>query len=470
MAIFSLTQTPLGLQTVEVEVQFVRGLPSLQILGRPDAAIKECALKLKTAFQNMGWEWPHTQQIVVNLKPAHLRKESSGLDLAIALGIREKQGAYPQSKEGSVLAYGEVDLQGNVSAPKELQFWDKDTPYPLLTGVSEQDFHFDIYQASHLSEVEEPALKCAKEFHSWLKVPKLKDFFFSKKAARLLEITASGEHSVLLAGAAGSGKSTWAEALWSMMPPPEAKEFLKSRLFYLRHNKELKWRPFLQPHHSASTISMVGGGVPPRPGAFSMAHGGVLLMDEYLEFTKDIQEALREPMEKGQIHLFRKTDMVTYPSRFQLIATTNLCPCGDFEPNKITPCNFSLRRCRSHIERLSGPVVDRFDILSFTSGWKQKEVRSEEIKIRIDAAYSFRQKRGQAYSNALLSLNQLMESLTPALVQLLPEEGASQRRKRALLRVARSLADLDQSEKIGREHIKEAMEWTSIPFYQLKQC
>src|SRR5690606_25784509 len=149
------------------------------------------------------------------------------------------------------------------------------------------------------------------------------------KAARLMEITASGEHSLLLAGASGSGKSVWTEALWTLLPPPHKEEFLKTRLFHKKFGRNLKWRPFLQPHHSASKISMVGGGVPPQPGAFTLAHGGVLVLDEYLEFSRDVQEALREPMEKHEVHLFRGTQSMTYPSRFQLLATTNLCPCGD---------------------------------------------------------------------------------------------------------------------------------------------
>lgn len=468
MGILSLSQTTMGLQIVEVEVQFIRGLPSLHILGRADSAIKECALRLKTAFQNLGWDWPQTQQIVVNLKPAHFKKESSGLDLAIALGIRQLQGLFPDQKD--LVAFGEVDLIGNIVAPKELRFWNKPDEMTLLTGKSDFEFHFEVFEADNLALVEGPRHKPAKVFEDWLKVPQLKSYRFSKSAARLLEVVASGEHNVMLAGAAGSGKSTWAESLWTLLPPPRREEFLETRLFFLRHIKELKWRPFLQPHHTASTISMVGGGVPPKPGAFTMAHGGVLLLDEYLEFSKDIQEALREPMEKGQVHLFRKTEMATYPSRFQLVATTNLCPCGDFDPNKRVSCNHSIRRCRSHIERLSGPVVDRFDILGFTSDWKSKQVDLEEVKEKVSQAYEFRMKRGQTQANSHLHSDQILESLSKTYRELLPEDGGSQRRTRAVLRIARTLADLDQSNEIRIQDIRDAMDWGWKPFQQLRMC
>ncbi len=473
MAIYSLTQSSQGLKLVEVEVQLVRGMPNLQVLGRPDSSIKECALRLKTAFQNLGWEWPRNQQIVVNLKPAHLRKESSGLDLAIALGIRiaqEELDLKTYFKNSDVVAFGEVDLQGNISAPRELAFWEGTSTQIVLTGPSSWDFHFDVFEISNLVDIKQATKRPAKNFTEFLTPPLKKEFFFSKKAARLLEITSSGEHSLLLAGPAGSGKSTWAEALGAMLPPPFEKEFLKARIFHLRQKRELKWRPFLQPHHSASSISLVGGGVPPRPGAFTLAHGGVLLMDEYLEFTKDIQEALREPMEKAEVHLFRGTEMVVYPSRFQLIATTNLCPCGNFEPGKIVSCNTSLRRCRSIIERLSGPVVDRFDILHFTSEWGPKEIHSENIDENIQRALKFRKQRGQSYPNALLPLTKLTQDLPTKLKPYLPEPGSSQRRLRALLRVARSLADINENLEIGVKELNEAMELTWSPFEQLKQC
>ena len=207
-------------------------------------------------------------------------------------------------------------------------------------------------------------------------------------------------------------------------------------------NLSQTWRAFINPHHTTSPLSMIGGGSPLFLGEISKAHGGMLLLDEYLEFHPKVQEALREPLEKGEIRLVRKGKCMVFPSQFLLVATSNLCPCGDYEPYKSIPCSYSLRRCQSHLDRLSGPMMDRFDLLIFSQDWKgEKTVSLNALKKEVEQAYLFRLKRRlQNKVNAHLDLNELEKMMPPELINLLPEH-SSHRRKRALIRVARTLSD-----------------------------
>ena len=276
-----------------------------------------------------------------------------------------------------------------------------------------------------------------------------------------------GEHPLLLCGSAGSGKTTLVENLYYLLPPPVKKSF--EELAYLLNSSQ-NWRPFINPHHTTTPLSMIGGGVPLFPGEISKAHGGLLFLDEYLEFHPKVQEALREPLEKGEIRLVRQGKCIVFPARFLLIATSNLCPCGDYEPNKAVQCTYSLRRCQSYLDRLSGPMLDRFDLLAFSKDWKtEKKVSLKSLYMEVQKAYKFRQeKRGQTKPNSLLELKELEEMISKDMEALLPQS-SSHRRKRALLRVARTISDLNQELEISSSSVEKALVFTIKNFFFLKK-
>ena len=458
---------------VEVELSLIPGLPQTQFTGLPDVAIKESIMRIKSAVRDQGFEWPKTRQIIINLRPSHLKKSSQGLELAIACALLWKTGQLkpPADMSSPFYVYGELSLDGKVSVPED---WESLPPQRagILTGqTNKTNYLCPLFQVSDLKELEKPALVSAKPLSEILKKPPLPDIHFSETAAHILTVTAAGEHSLLLAGEAGSGKSTLSEHLPYLLPPPSLSEFQVARNVRSRMKQELTWRPFVNPHHSTTPLSMIGGGYPLFFGEITKAHGGVLFMDEYLEFHPRVQEALREPMEKGKICISRRGQSENFPARFLLVAATNLCPCGDLVPGQAARCSYSLRRCFSHLERLNGPMLDRFDILAFSPQWKKGElsVSLESIYKKVMRAYEFRQKRKQNKVNACLSLQELESSLNPFLRKTQHISGvSSKRRKKAVLKVARTLADLNREKEIKAQHIEQAKELSLIPFMQMK--
>ena len=211
-----------------------------------------------------------------------------------------------------------------------------------------------------------------------------KETYFTKEQARLIEVVATGEHSLCVAGPAGSGKTTLTRCIHSVLSDPTPSQYRQSRKMARFMGQQENWRPFVAPHHSIPVMSMVGGGSPPVPGEISRAHGGVLLLDELLEFHSYVRESLREPIESQKITVARRGVICQFPADFLLLATTNLCPCGDYVPKKPTRCRFSLARCRSYLDKISGPFLDRFSILSFSHRWRGDfKVSSKEIRENI---------------------------------------------------------------------------------------
>ena len=468
MKFFSFVKEGFFFTPVEIQVSLLPGLPEVKFTGLVDMAIKESATRLKSAFKKRGFSWPSKQQIIINLSPAYIKKSSPGMDLGLAATILYKTGQIDLSyyKSSSLYFYGEVDLDGHVLTPKDWKFLPSKDKNLIIGSLEEENYKQNLYSVENLKDLFSPKECLAKNWKERLQVPEIPDISFSKPASEVLKICSAGEHPLLLCGSAGSGKSTLAEHIYYLLSEPSQKNFEQSEQIL---NLSQKWRAFINPHHTTTPLSMIGGGSPLFLGEISKAHGGMLLLDEYLEFHPKVQEALREPLEKGEIRLVRRGKCMVFPSQFLLVATSNLCPCGDYEPNKPVQCSYSLRRCQSHLDRLSGPMMDRFDLLVFSKDWKgEKTVSLKNLKHEVEKAKEFRLKsRQQTCPNSHLELKELEQMLNKELNCLLPEN-SSHRRKRALLRVARTLSDLKQEEKISSSSLEQALTLTIKNFFFLK--
>lgn len=298
---------------------------------------------------------------------------------------------------------------------------------------------------------------------------------FSEQHADIISLVALGGHSMLLAGPSGSGKTTMVKAIPSYLSVPRPEEILEIK----KINKEFIdeggfWRPVISPHHSSSSLAIVGGGVPPMPGEVSRAHRGVLIMDELLEFPSRVQEALREPMEEGALRLSRGNQSVRYPAQAQVLATTNLCPCGDFTPGCRASCRFSLLKCKSYSYRLSGPLVDRFEVLHFTEKKKSTEmikVSGREILARLEKSWEWLKATGRSsILNSRRPLREIEGEVERFYFEhLMNKDMGSHRRHQATLRVGRTLADLECSPVIQEHHLEQALNWTWRPFERLRR-
>jgi magnesium chelatase family protein len=479
MKLHSLVRENNSLVPVEVEITLLPGLPTIQFLGLPDQIIKESIHRIKSAIRSQNLEFPRAQQVFVNIRPNHLKKSSRGLELAVAAGILWETGQLPPPiHPENFYIYGELGLSGEVFEPEDLASdFETNEQTQVLTGtLSSVCCPFARRVIHELKQLAQP------QFHP----PEMKDvaiqrpkeglsLSFSDSHAELLAIAALGGHSVLLAGPSGSGKTTMAKALTSFLSEPRPEEILEIK----KINKDLTdedslWRPVIHPHHSSTPLALVGGGVPPKPGEISRAHRGVLILDELLEFHGKVQEALREPMEEGSLRLTRGSRAIRYPAQAQVIATTNLCPCGDFTPGCRTNCRFSLFKCKSYSQRLSGPIVDRFEILYFTKKKRTAEARQvsgEEILEKVERSRAWLKSFPRHLQlNARRTMREIEVETDPFYFQhLMNKDLGSQRRYQATLRVARTLADLDCQEKVQEPHIERALKWTARPFDKLKR-
>ncbi len=457
---------------LEVEISLTQGIPSVEFLGLPDTLAKESIKRIKTAFDNCNLPWPQKQKITINLRPNYIRKSSLGLDLPVAIGMLKCLGIVNKDDfPVNSYFYGELDLGGRVHQPEDLpSFVPSKKDLTLVTGVSGKKLYCKTLQIPGLVDREMAKYVEAEDALSLLRSPEDENAFpLSAPVAELLKILVAGEHSALLSGPAGSGKTTLAYRVHALSRPPSEEEFRKIRKIHLQFGDEVRWRPLSAPHHSIPLISMVGGSSPIVPGELSRAHGGVLLLDELLEFSTSIQEALREPMESGEVRVSRRGVQARLPAQFQTIATTNLCPCGKYVPNKIIRCRFSLRKCRSYLERLSGPVVDRFDVMSFSDQWGgDKNIAPENIREHLKEVFEFQKSRGIG-SNSRLSIRDVSRDLLKEVhVVGYWGEDMSLRRKRAVLRVARTLADLELKSKIELSHVAKAENYAIRPFVNLE--
>lgn len=481
--VFSFVRKAYDFYPVEVEVSFLPGIPQFQIMGLPDASLKESHLRIKSALKHQGFSFSHGKQILINLKPNHLRKKSQGLDLAIACAYLWKTGQVNLSSllatQSTCFIYGGLGLEGQVEIPDDLEAIfpsSSNSSQAVLSGHPKKDkkYSFPILGLKTLKDLREPKLHSASSDSYEIKRPSFpSNWYFSKQAADLLVTAAVGGHSLLIAGPSGSGKTHFCEALHYLLPFPSLEKMMSlQKVARLFSHEKLSWPPFVNPHHSIPTMSMLGGGDPPFPGELTRAHGGILFLDEFLNFQSEVKEALREPIEKGEVTVARRGKVKTFLADFQLMAATNLCHCGKLTPIYSPFCQYSLTRCRSYLNRLSGPLLDRFEILTFSHHWSQnRSISMSNLYQRIEKALSFSQtKRGQFKPNKKLKreeipLNSFLER------KLLPElsNSESERRRMALFRVSRTLADMSESEEISSSHTERAYELTCKPFRQIQR-
>lgn len=486
---------------VEVEVDLSPGLPYFATVGLPDNIVRESKDRVKTALQNSGYHFP-AERITVNLAPAHLKKEGAGFDLPIAVGILCAMGMIDRQMVEETILVGELALDGRVKPvtgclPMAVHARQSGYRRMLLpqdnaleAAVADE---LAVVPVKHLAEVveflngsREIAPVCIDRETIWnaalMESMDFEEVKGQEHAKRGLEVAAAGGHNVLLIGPPGAGKTMLSQRLPGVLPLLSYEEALEtSKVFsaagLLNNQPLLVQRPFRSPHHTISDAGLIGGGHIPRPGEVSLAHNGVLFLDEFPEFRRNILDLLRQPLEDGQVTIARAAMSLTYPARFMLVAAMNPCPCGYFgSPDR--PCNCGANQVARYRGRISGPILDRIDLHIEVPAVRYDDLRSNvpaepsaAIRERVVAARKRQLERGAAdgiYANALMKprhlkkhchLDSTGEQLLGGAVRQL---GLSARAYHRILKVARTIADLDYQHDIAPHHLLEAIQYRSL--------
>ncbi|MEW6351188.1 MAG: YifB family Mg chelatase-like AAA ATPase [Thermodesulfobacteriota bacterium] len=487
---------------VDVEIDVFQGLPSVIVVGLPDSAVKESTARVKSAVVNSGYPFP-SRRITVNLAPADLKKEGSGFDLPIALGILSALEFLPSDNLQDFLMVGELSLDGSVKpvrgalslalAAREHGFKAVILPEGNAAEAAVVE-GIRVYGVSSLLSttgfllnrvrLQPTAPRIVSDRLNSEEYPvDFKEIKGQELAKRGVEVAAAGGHNVLMIGPPGSGKTMISQRVPTILPEPVFEEALETTKIYSavgllsRNGALMTTRPFRSPHHTVSDVGLIGGGAIPRPGEVSLAHNGVLFLDELPEFRKNVLEVLRQPMEDGRVTISRAQISVTFPARFMLFAAMNPCPCG-YRTDPKHECHCSRQTVQRYWSRISGPLLDRIDIHLEVPAVQWRDLTgkadgesSQATRGRVNVARKIqlaRLKNTGIFSNAQMGTRHVkhfcpldhesMSVLEKAVARL----GLSARAYHRILKISRTIADLEGAEQISPPHVAEAIQYRTL--------
>jgi len=485
---------------VDVETDLSNGLPSFAIVGLPDISIRESKERVRSAIKNSGYKFP-VSRITVNLAPANLKKEGSQIDLPIAIGILKANKIIEKEIDNKTCIIGELSLNGKINAidgalpmvislrknnfKKVIIPVDNKEECGVIEGINvipvenlndlvdylNGKLHIDAYSVTY--DLLENIDNYAEDFADIKGQPAMK---------RAVEIAAAGMHNLLLLGSPGSGKTMIARRIPTILPDLTFEESMEVTKIYsisgqLTNRGLIKKRPFRSPHHTSSRVAIAGGGSKPSPGEVSLAHYGVLFLDEIPEFSKNVLEVLRQPMEDGSISISRANGSFTFPANFMMVASMNPCPCGYLgDPTHECSCNQG--QIDKYLSKISGPLLNRIDIQLEVSPVKYDDLKndrleesSSEIKKRIIKARNIQKERysgikimtnSELNGKYILKYCKMNKESEKLLENAFVTLGLSARAYNKILKVARTIADLEKSENIETNHIAEAIQYRSL--------
>ena len=496
------TATTFGIDAciVEVEIDVINSLPNINIVGLPDNAVQEARERIRSAIKNSGYSFPKGR-VVINLAPADIKKEGSYFDLPMAVGILLEEGLFEKQDLKEYGFIGELSLDGSLRGVNgilplvsELKNFGIKTVFVPIDNAKEAALvqgDINIIGINHLSDIvshfTEKPIESTKinieEFFADNEEDYLYDFKDVKgqeKAKKALEIAAAGGHNILMTGSPGSGKTLMAKCFPSILPPLELSEALELTKIYsisglLPNDKPLVTkRPFRPIHHTASATGIIGGGTNPKPGEITLAHRGVLFLDEMVEFPRNVLETLRQPLEDGEIVISRAKTSIKYPAKFMLVGAMNPCPCG-FLGDKEKQCTCSDVQIQRYQARLSGPLLDRIDLIINVPRLSTEELTlkkegesSADIRKRVAKARKIQAKRykndgfltNSEIPNKLIEKYCKLSETSEKMMEIATKTyQLSGRKYNRVLKLARTIADLAESEEILESHISQALQY-----------